>query len=180
MFNVLGTRPTAQTIDHTQQPQVEEIIEPLRQTSLENRVQVPSSEMPREPPNARANVSGDNSRTVRIRNSENERREGYPGTVSGTGAGGHRGEHWTSGGDSRLRSLFRARTARLRSLESDHRRLADEHELTCHNYRRLYEAHGVTVTNLHETQTTCKNQQQQIKVLREKLRDVSTLLDVRN
>jgi len=172
MLNAPGTRQTARTIDPTRQPRVEEIIEPLLQTSLDNRAQHPSSEMPRVLPNDHASASGDDSRTVR--NPGNERHEGYPRTVSGTVVGGRRGEPRTSS------SLFRARSALLRGLENDHRQLTDEYESLYHSYRQLREAHRVAVVDLHETQTACKKQQQQINHLREKLRDASALIDVRN
>jgi len=174
MFGVLGICPTAQATDHTQQPQVEEITQPLQQTSLDDRVQGPTSEMPREQPNDRASASEDNWKIVK-----NPRHERHPRTVSGIAAGGHHGEYWTGGGQ-RLRALFRERTARLTSLENDHRQLTDEHETLRHNHRRLYEAYQVASTNLSEAQTTCKNQQQQINVLKGKLRHASAFLEVRN
>jgi len=177
MFRVLGPGQTAQATAHTQQPQVKEITQPLQQTSLDHRVQEPTSEMPREQPNDRASASGDDWKTVK--NPRDERRERHPRTVSGTAAGGHHGGYWTDRGQ-KFWAVFRERTARLKSLESDHRQLTDEYETLRHNRRRLYEARQVALTDLSEAQTTCKKQQQQIDVLKGKLHHVSAFLEVRN
>jgi hypothetical protein len=56
--------------------------------------------------------------------------------------------------------------ARLGDLENANRQLSDD--------RR------VAITELHETNSTCRKQQQEISLLREKVRENSALLDVRN
>lgn len=48
------------------------------------------------------------------------------------------------------------------------------------SFRKLSDAHKAAVSELRETQNNYKNQQQEINSLNNKLRDISTLLDVRN
>ncbi|KAF9783707.1 hypothetical protein BJ322DRAFT_1007687 [Thelephora terrestris] len=55
---------------------------------------------------------------------------------------------------------------RLKDLENDKRRLSD--------------AHQAVLAELRETHSTCEKQQQEISFLREKLRESSALLDIRN
>ena len=177
MFSVPDPRPTAQVIDPTRQLQVEETTQPLQRAPLDDQVQEPSPETPRDQPNDRASASGDGWRTVR--NPRNERHEGHLRTVSSTTAGGHRGEYSTNRGPH-FRLFPRERSTRSTRLENDYRQLTDEHEALRRNHRRLRQAHQVAVADLSEAQTTCGKQQQQINVLKGKLRQTSAFLEVRN
>ena len=176
MLPVLITRQITRIVDFVRPPQVEETAEQLQQTSLGDQNLTPSPEMPQHPPNDHTNVSGDDWRTV---NHTNGRHGGRPGPVSGTAAHRHRGEHRSSREDY-LWSRLREKSTRLKNLENDHRQLADERESLERNYRQLSETHQIAITNFHKAQMMCKEQQQEIDTLREKLRGTSVLLDVRN
>jgi len=178
MLTVLVKRPIARIINSVRQSQVEGTIEQPQMASLDVQDLQPSPEMPQDPPNDHASASGDSSRTVRSHT--NERHEGRrPRTASSTATHRHRGEHWSGRGDH-LQSRFRAQTARLRDLEGDHHQLAGEHESLERSHCQLSEAHQIVIVDLHKTQATCKEQQQEINALREKLRSTSALLGVRN
>lgn len=173
MLPALIVRPITRIIDIFSPPQAEETAEQLQRTPLGDQDLTPSPEMARHPPEDHADASGGDWRLVSHRT--NGRREGHPRPASGTGV--HR--PWLSREDH-LHSRLRTQTARLRSLENVHGQLTSEHESLEHNHRQLSETHRITLTNLHETRMTCKEQQQEIDALREKLRDNSVLLDVRN
>ena len=176
MLAALIPRPIARIYGFItlRQPQVEEVTEQLQQASLDDQVSEPSPEMHQKLPNDNTNVSGDNPRTVGPVEGPHERRLR---TVSGTTAHGHHGEPRT--GD-RLQSRLKTQTARLQSLENDHHQLVGKHELLEQSCRKLSEEHQTVVTALQETRATCKEQQGQIKTLRENLRVASASLDVRN
>jgi len=158
MFEVLVTRPITRILDYVRPPQVEETVDQLRRTSLDGQVPQSSTEMPRDP--------------------TNKRHEGHPRAISGTPA--HPKREHRSGREDQLQSRLQTQTTRITSLEKDHRQLVDEHKSLEENHRRITEERRAIVTNLSETHTTCKIQQQEIKTLREKLRGTSELLDIRN
>ena len=153
-----------------QQGQIEETTEQVQQTASENQLQGPSPEMHQKLPNDDASASGGISKTA----NPVDGREGRSRTVSETSTHKHPGGHRTSG------DRPQARRARLESLENDHRQLTGEHKLLERKYRDLFEACKATVTNLHEAHAMCKNQQEEIKSLKEKLGSASALLDIRN
>jgi len=128
-------------------------VKQIQQTSSDDQVLDPLTEMPQDPPNDRAGASGDKQR--KARNPANGRYE-------------------------QLRSRFRTQTAQLTSLENDHRQLTNEYESLQRSNRQLSEGHRVTKANLHETQITCQKQQQEINSLKEKLRSAGALLEARN
>jgi len=173
MLPALIVRPITRIIDIFSPPQVGQTAEQPQRTPLDDQDLTPSPEMPRHPPEDHPDASGDDWRLVSHRT--NGRREGRPRPASGTGV--HR--PWLSREDH-LQSRLRTQTARLRSLENVHGQLISERESLEHNHRQLSETHRIALTDLHGTQMTCKEQQQEIDALREKLRDNSALLDVRN
>jgi hypothetical protein len=152
-------------------------VEQLQQTFLDNQISEPPLEMRQISSDDHTGVSGDNPRTVRIL--ANGRHEEHPRAVSRTTARRYRGEQ-RPGREDQFRSRLRTQAAHLRSLKSYHHKLADEHKLLECSHHQLSEAHQVTATNLRETQATCNKQQEEINILREKLRGASTLLDIRN
>ena len=156
-----------------QQGQIEETTEQAQQTASENQPQEPSPEMHQKLSNDGASASGDNSRTVKP---VDGRHEELPGAVSGTATHKHPGGHRASGDRPQSRPI----RARLESLENDHHQLTDKHESLGRKYRDLSEVNTTTVTNLHKTHAAYKKQEAEIKNLKEKLRNTSTLLDVRN
>jgi len=173
MLPALITRPITRIVDIFSPPKVEDTVEQPQRTSLDDQVPTPSPEMPRHPSQGHADASGDNSTLVH--NRTNGRHEERPRPAPRTGA--HR--PWLSREDH-LQSRLRIQTARLRSLENTHDQLASEHESLKRDHRQLLETHQIALTNLHGTRMTCKEQQQETDALREKLRDSSVLLDVRN
>jgi len=160
MLTDLLPRPIAWILGGAQEPQVKKTIEPLQQTPPDSQVLEPSSEMARKPPNDHTRTSGDNSRSAR--NPEHGRHEGRPQAASSTTAQRY--------GRDRSRSRLR---------EHSHK-LAEEHEALVGSHRKLSEAHRAVETSLSETQIMCKNQQQVIDTLKEKLRSASVLLETRN
>lgn len=189
MFLGLITRPITRIFDLWQPSQVEEAAVQPQQSPLETRDQIEEATPQLQhtsldnqdlnllsdmPPNDQGNASGDDWKTVR-----NGRHEGRPRPIPGIGTHKHRTEHLL-GREDPSQSRLRAQSARLKRVENDHRQLANEHGSLQHSHRQLFETHQTAITNLHETQMTCKGQQQEIHVLREKLRDTSALLDTRN
>ena len=171
MFILLFTRPIRRIYDLVvPQPRVEEVTEQLEQTSLDDQVSEPSSGMHQKPSKDQTNASGDNSRTAKPADG---RHEEHPRAVSGTAARRHPTEHRTSGGD-------RSRLQAQESLENDYHQLADKHRLLERSNRKLLEEHQTAITTLRGTHATCKEQQEEIKTLREKLRGTSASLDICN
>ena len=115
-------------------------------------------------------------RSKAVRYHTNGRHERRPCPVPRTGTHKHHG----SSREDHLQSRLRVQSTRLKSLENDHHQLVSERGSLERNYHKLLETHQITITNLHETQLTCKGQQQEIDNLRERLRDTSALLDVRH
>lgn len=150
------------------QPRVEEAVEQLQQTSSDDHVPRSPQETLQELPIDRAGASEISSKTVR--GPTNGRHGAQPKTISRSTTRGSRGERRT-GVDEQ--PAPRTQVACPTNPEDNHRLLADEH-------RQLSETHQVVVTDLHKAQVTCQNQQQEINVLREKLRGTSALLEVRN
>ena len=132
--------------------QVEEPTEPFPPTSPDQLAES-SPDMGHKKPTEH---TVDNSK--RVRGSYNEEREGHLRTPAKATT---RGRHLEA-----QSVLLSQQVERVKDLENSH--------------RQLYAAHQVVKTELHETQTTCKNQQQEIHSLKEKLRDTSALLGARN
>lgn len=176
LFTGLFTLPIAWITDFVREPQVEEITEQLQWTSLDGQDIEPSPEMPQNLHTDHTDASGDGWTTVGSR--ANGRREGPP-RPSGSAVHKYHGERLPNRG-SQLQLRPRTQAVRLRNLESDYHHLAGEYESLQHGHRQLSEAHKITAASLHETQTTCGKQKHEINTLREKLRDASVLLDVRN
>ena len=158
-----------------QQDQIEETTEQAQQIASEDQLQEPSPEMHQKPPNDGTSASGDNSKTVNPVD-EDGRHEGLPRAISGTATPKHPGGHRASGDRSQSRPI----RARLESLENNHHQLTDKHESLERKYRDLSEVNTTTVTDLRKTHAAYKNQQEEIKNLKERLRNTSALLDVRN
>ena len=151
--------------------QIEEATAQLQRTSSEDQDSSPLSE---NPPNDRTNASGDDRKIAKHRQHERHSRPG-------SGTSGHRypSEHSSSRGDP-SHSRLRPQSAHPKRSETDFNQLADEHEVVKRNHRRLSETHRITIADLRETQSAYKRQEQEINLLKEKLRDTSALLETRN
>jgi len=187
--------PVAWFLDLMKTPQAEEATAQPQRAPLENQDQIeaataqpqyilsdnqdldPTSKMPQNPPKTQTNASGGDRKMVG--NHTNGRHEGHPRPVSGTGSQQYYAEH-RSGREDSSQSRFRAQAAHLKRIERNYEQLVDEHGSLQHNYTKLYQAHQTTIADLRETQVACNGQQQEIKMLREKLRGASALSDVRN
>lgn len=131
-------------------------IEPHQQTSPDNQLVEPPSDMIQERPNKHTSVREDYSK--KVRGSESERHGGHLRAASKTTASEHSKEE---------QSISRSQeAARIKNLENVRDKLVNDRQ-------------GV-VNKLHETQVLCGKQHQEITSLRARLRDTSELLDVRN
>ena len=147
-------------------PQAEEQTE-LRRASLDNQLAEPSPEIVHESPDGPANAPRDSPRS--FANPKNGQHEGR--SISRTTA------HKHEGGDL---TLSHSHHSRSKNLEDAYKRLAEKYKSLEHQHRQLSDVHQSAVTEFHESQNTCKKQQQEITSLRERLRGTSVLLDVRN
>ena len=139
-------------IDLVRPRPVEEPTGTLQQTPSDNQLAESSSDMVHKRPSESTGASQGSSKRLR---EQSERHGEHLSKTTGHGLGGE--------DQPAPRSQ---QVARFRDLENTHHRLS--------------EAHKVVVTKLRETHATCQKQEQEINLLRERLRESSTLLDVRN
>ena len=161
----------------TEELQVKETARQSQRPSSDEQNPSTSPEMPQQPQDNHTNSSEGGQ--IIVRNRTTLPHEGLHNPVSGADAHKTRGER-RSIKQEPLYSRFWAHSTRNKELENDRNRLAGEYKSLKRDYCRLSEEHESIIVNLRESQRTCKGQQQEIDLLREKLRGASALLDVRN
>lgn len=159
------------------QPRFGGTAEQLQQISLDDRNPTPSPGMVQQHPSDHTDASGDDWKLAKRHTGG--RHGGSSRSVSGTGARRCHGEDQPSRKDH-PQSHLPMQSGRSKKLENDYHRLADEHKSLARSYNQLLEERQIAITDLQQTKTTCREQQQEIDTLRERHRAASALLDVRN